>query len=55
MKRKKMGRPSMGREAKKVNVVIRVSPIERKELNRKARAKGVSLSAYIMAPHRTGE
>lgn|GEM_PF-5632011 len=55
MKPKKMGRPSMGQSAKKVNVVIRLSPIEREELGRMADAAGVSLSAYIMKPHRKGK
>lgn len=42
----------MGKDAKKVNLVIRVTPKEMALLRRFAKTQGVSLAAYVMAPHR---
>lgn len=49
------GRPSLGTSAKSRNVVIRVSEIEYESLQGKAQRAGVSVSAFIMAPHRKGK
>ena len=49
--KKKMGRPPIP-SPKKYLVVLRVTADEKKMLTKKAKAAGMSLSAYIMAPHR---
>ena len=53
-KKKKMGRPPM-KDPKKIFVGIRITSEERKHLARAAKKAGMSLSAYIMAPHRMKE
>ena len=54
MKRKvRMGRPPLKPgTAKLKNLVIRVSDLEFLKLSKKAKKAGVSVSAYVMAPHR---
>lgn len=49
---KKMGRPPLGRDARKVFVGLKVSPAELTEWKRRAKASGVSLSEYILQPRR---
>ena len=49
----KMGRPRKP-DAYRVMVSLKVSGRERRELGKAAKAAGLSLSAYIMAPHRKG-
>jgi uncharacterized protein (DUF1778 family) len=46
-----MGRPPLP-NPRKVPVALRVTEQEKAELTRAARKAGVSLSSYIMAPHR---
>jgi len=50
-KRKKMGRPPM-KDPRKIMVALRITPSEKRELTRAAKEAGMSLSAYLMAPHR---
>lgn len=54
-KKPHIGRPALGQEAKKVLVALRLSPIELARLRSEAKTAGVSLSAFIMAPHRKGK
>lgn len=54
-KKVRMGRPALGREAKKVVVALRLSQVELATLRKGAKAADVSLSAFIMAPHRKGK
>ncbi len=49
------GRPSLGERAKSRNVVIRVSEVEYESLREKAGMAGLTVSAFIMAPHRKGK
>lgn len=42
----------MGPTAKNVRISVRVSERELRTLTRAAEREGISLSAYIMAPHR---
>ena len=50
-KKKKMGRPPLP-SPKKYLVVLRVTADEKKTMTKRAKVAGMSLSAYIMAPHR---
>jgi len=48
----KKGRPNLGRDACKVVLHVRVSPNEINEWKRKAKAAGMSLSKWVLAPRR---
>ena len=50
-----MGRPPLGRKSRKVFVGIRVSPEELAGWKRRAKAEGMSLSAWLVAPRRAKE
>ena len=50
-KKKKMGRPPL-ENPKRVLVALRMTDQEKVELTRAAKKAGMSLSGYIMAPHR---
>lgn len=53
--RKKMGRPTLGDDARVRFVSLRVSANEIKEWTAKAEAMGMTLRQYILAPHRNQE
>ena len=55
MGKKRMGRPPLGRKSRKVFVGIRVSPEELAGWKRRAKAEGMSLSAWLVAPRRAKE
>jgi hypothetical protein len=42
----------MGRDAKKVNLVIRITPNERTKLKAEAKRRGMSIAAVVMEPWR---
>lgn len=50
-KKKRVGRPPVA-NPKKVLVALRVTAEEKARLTKAARKAGMSLSSYIMAPHR---
>ena len=50
-KRKRMGRPPL-ENPRNTLISLKVTARERAELAKAAKAAGMSLSAYIMAPHR---
>jgi uncharacterized protein (DUF1778 family) len=48
-KKTKMGRPPLKDKDKRIKIVtLRLKPSERKELEQDAKAKGLSLSNYLM-------
>ena len=48
-KRKKMGRPPLKERDKRTKIVtLRLKPSERKELEQDAKAKGLSISNYLL-------
>ncbi len=52
-KRSRMGRPPMGKNARNINIAIRVSANELAAWRRAAKAAGVSLGEYLLAPRRS--
>jgi predicted DNA binding CopG/RHH family protein len=48
----KMGRPSKGKQARKVFVGVRVSPEELRRWKKEAQAAGMALGAYLLKPRR---
>lgn len=40
------------KDPRKIMVALRITPSEKRELTRAAKEAGMSLSAYLMAPHR---
>lgn len=48
----RMGRPPLGMDAKTTVLAIRVSQTELAEWKRKATGLGMTVSQYILAPHR---
>jgi len=51
-KKKKMGRPPIG-NPKDTTLTIRLTTKDKVRLKKAARAEGMCLAEYIMAPHRT--
>lgn len=51
-KPKKVGRPSLGREAKNIPVTIKISMNEKLRWERRAKALGMGLNEYILHPLR---
>ena len=49
--KKRMGRPPLA-NPKRVLAALRITEKEKAELTRAAKKSGVSLSTFIMAPHR---
>ncbi|HEY3319336.1 MAG TPA: DUF1778 domain-containing protein [Planctomycetota bacterium] len=50
--KKRRGRPARGADGRTVNLTVRVSQREREALAKAADAAGMSVSEYIMRPHR---
>ena len=48
----KIGRPSLGRNARVVPVMVKATARERKEWERRAKAEGMSLGAWVAEPRR---
>jgi len=46
-KKKKIGRPLRAKSASTAYVIVRLTPRERAEMEKRARAAGLSLSAYL--------
>lgn len=51
-KKAKMGRPSKGRDAKTIAVIVKVSANERKAWLVKAKAEGLPLGPWLLKPRR---
>lgn len=51
-KKARMGRPSLGDNAKKVLINVRVTPRELRKWRKAAKEAGMSFSAWLLAPHR---
>ncbi|MDR1611518.1 MAG: hypothetical protein LBT97_01915 [Planctomycetota bacterium] len=52
LKPKQAGRPSLGKDAKNIAVTIKITATEKREWERKAKAKGMGLREYIIHPLR---
>lgn len=46
------GRPSLGGDARKFNVIVKASEIERLEWARRAKIAGMSLGSWVAKPRR---
>lgn len=53
-RKKKMGRPPL-KDPKAIFIGLRITSEEKARLTKAAKDAGVSLSAYIMAPHRNDQ
>jgi hypothetical protein len=53
MGKKKMGRPRKPDALRRI-IAMKVSAAELRDWKKAAKAKGLSLSAFILAPHRKG-
>lgn len=48
----KIGRPSLGKDARQIPVLIRVSVNEKTAWTKAAKAEGMSLGAWLLKPRR---
>lgn len=51
-KKARMGRPPLGKDARRLPVLIRISTRERAEWKRRAKAEGLGLGPWIAKPRR---